>query len=334
MKKAFRIISTFAIMAMVLGLSSVFGMETSETVSMGAISTVSTPLLNQQAEREMIKQFRHDNSWLSELRSKNNWVNNDVIKIPKRGTVPNVLINNEIYPIVSNKREDSHVVISLNKYDTENTTVTEDELYALPYEKTSDVQMQHREELEDVTAEHGLHSLSPAQNTSTTPVIECTGAEVDGRKTLKSADLVTLKGKLDKLKVPKKGRVLVLCSDHVSDLLNEDRTFYQQYHNAKDGVLSPNYYGFKLYESTYNPTYFVDAGDANTIKKVAFDAVSGDLQASICFHKKTATKARGSVKRFMKKADDSPEMRESTIGFRVWFIAVAIKDEGVGAIVG
>src|SRR5690606_21683515 len=220
-----------------------------------AVTPVALPLLDQQAEKELIKQFRHDNSWLSELRSKNNWVNKDVIKIPKRGAAPAVLINNNVYPIASNNREDSHVILSLNKYDTENTTVTDDELYALPYEKTSDVQSQHREELEDVTAQHALHAIAPSAITATTPVLEVTGEAVNGRPTLSSKDVIGLKEKMDKLNVPKAGRILVLCPEHVSDLLAEDRTFYQQYHNAKDGSLTTMYYGFKIYEANYTPTY-------------------------------------------------------------------------------
>ena len=113
-------------------------------------------LKNILAEKELINNFRHDNTWLETLTPKPQWVGNDAIKIPKRGTAPKVLINNQIYPIQSNKREDGHIIVALNKYDTENTTVTDDELNALPYDKLGDVQQQHREELEDKTAEHAL----------------------------------------------------------------------------------------------------------------------------------------------------------------------------------
>mgnify|MGYP003133718759 CR=1 FL=1 len=333
MKKIFKYLLVSLLFIAATVTAHAFGMTDNSGMAL-AVTPVAAPLLNQQAEKELIKQFRHENTWLSELRSKNNWVNADVIKIPKRGAAPTVLINNNVYPISSNNREDSYVTLSLNKYDTENTTVTDDELYALPYEKVSDVQMQHREELEDVTAEHALHSLAPSLDTATTPVIECTGTAVNGRPTLTSKDIVTLKGKLDKLNVKRAGRILVLCSEHVSDLLNEDRVFYQQYHNAKDGTLSTNYYGFKIYESTYTPTYVEDAGNGNANTKTAFGAVAGAKVASICFHKDWAVKATGSVKRYLRDAAQDPEMRENTLGFRLWFIGLAIRDEGVGAIIG
>lgn len=296
-------------------------------VQMAGVTPVALPLLNETAEKEMLKKFRHDNSWLGLLKSKQSWVDNDVIKIPKRGAAPTVLINNAVYPIVSAGRDDTHVVLSLNKYETTNTTVTAAELYALPYEKVSDVQEQHREELEGKTGQHALHSIAPASNTATTPVLVCTGAVDGARPTLTSKDVALMKKKLDKLQVPKEGRILVLCPDHVADLLNEDRTFQTQYHNAIDGMLSKSYYGFMMFESTYNPTY-----TAGT--KVAFGAVDGAQMASIVMHNKTCFKATGTVTRYARPKELDPENRRHTIGFELYFIGIAIRDEGVGAIIG
>ena len=327
MKNVFKILLVSLLFVAATVVAYATGMADKSDVLMAGVTPVAAPLLNQQAEKELIKQLRHDNSWLGELKSKNNWVAQDVIKIPKRGLAPDVIINNNIYPIAKNEREDSHVILSLNKYETENTIVTDDELYALPYEKISDVQQQHREELEDKTAQHALHSISPTSNTNTTPVLTVTGAADNGRPTLASKDLIALKEKFDKLNVPKQGRILVLCPEHVSDLLNEDRTFYQQYHNAKSGDVTMTYYGFKIYESNYTPTY---TGGS----KQAFGAVSGAQVASIALHKNWAVKATGTVKRYMRDAATDPENRESVIGFRLWFVAVAIRDEGVGALIG
>jgi hypothetical protein len=325
MKKLFKFLFAFLFIAVTAVAYATGHIE--KTHLAYAVTPVAAPLLNQQAEKEMIKQLRHDNSWLSELKSRNNWVSQDVIKIPKRGLAPAVLINNNVYPIAKSGRDDSHVILSLNKYDTENTVVTKDELYALPYEKVNDVQVQHREELEDKTAQHALHSIAPSENTSTTPILTVTGTADGGRPTLCSKDVVALKKKFDKLNVPKSGRILVLCPEHVGDLLNEDRTFYQRYHNTKAGEVAIEYYGFKIYEANYTPTYTAGV-------KQGFDAVGGSQVASIAMHKNWAVKATGTVERFMNEASTNAEYRESVIGFRLWFIACAIRDEGVGALVG
>ena len=298
-------------------------------MALAAATVVALPIKNELAERELIKKFRHENTWLTEVRSKNNWVNNDVIKIPKRGLAPKVLINNKVYPIVSNKRDDTHIVVSLNKYETENTTVTDDELYALPYEKLSDVQQQHREELEDKTAEHALYSLAPSKHSTQTPLLETTGADDGaGRKKLVSDDLVGLKTRLDSLNVPKQGRILVLCPNHVADLLKEDREFKTRYQNAKQGTIAEQYYGFKVYEANYTPSY------DKKLVKLKFDASATDARsASVVFHKRTTAKATGSVKRYSRDAKQTPEYRENKIGFRLWFVCVAIEDLGQAALV-
>jgi hypothetical protein len=309
-------------------ISHALGYSTSGVqIAAVGITAVPLPPLNTTAEKEMLKKFRHSNTWLDALKSKQSWVDNDVIKIPKRGTDPTVLINNTIYPIVSNGRADTHVVLSLNKYETTNTTVTAAELYALPYEKVSDVQEQHREELEDKTAQHALHSIAPNSNLAITPVLTCTGPVSGSRPTLSYKDVARMKLALDKLRVPKAGRIIVLCADHVADLLAEDRTFTTQYHNAIDGVLAKSYYGFTIYESTYNPTY---SGGT----KVAFGAVDGPQVSSVVLHDKTCFKATGTITRYARPKDLDPENRRHTIGFELYFIGIAIRDEGVGALIG
>lgn len=297
-------------------------------VVMATLAVVPLPVRDELAEKEMIKKFRHDNTWLSEVPSKQAWVNNDVIKIPVQGAAPNVLINNNTYPIASNNREDGHVVVSLNKYDTENTTVTDDELYALPYEKVNDVQQQHRVELEDKTAEHALHAIAPDANNADTVILETTGtADSNGRKALTTADIIRYKKELDKRNVPLSGRILVLSPDHVADLLVEDITFATRYQNMSAGAIVQNFYSFKVYEATYGPAY------DGSLEKLPFESATPGRMASVVFHKRSVAKATGTVKRYSRAAKDDPEYRENTLGFRLWFIGVAYRPEGIGAIV-
>lgn len=288
-------------------------------------------LKNELAESELIKKFRHIGTWLAQITSKNKWVSNDVIKIPRRGASPTVLINNNVYPIVSDDREDDFITLALNKYDTTNTTVSDDELETLPYEKVNDVQVDHREELEEKTANHALHSIAVAADSETTPVMETTGADDGtGRKRLTTNDIIAYKKKLDVLKVPTKGRMLILCPDHVADLLVEDLTFKNSYQNIKDGLISQSYLGFQVYEDVV-PVYYKDV--AGTLTKEAFDAVPTGNAASVVAFLPSLKKATGTAKRYIRSAESDPENRTNTVGFRLYFICVATKDEGMGAIV-
>lgn len=283
------------------------------------------------AERELIKHFRHSGTWLDRVPSKNKWVGNDVIKLNEIGADPEVLINNNTYPIAVAQRTDTSTAISLFKYDTTNTKITDDELNALPYDKPGSVQEQHRETLEEETQAHALHSLAPVANTADTPVIKTTGAAVDGigsRLRLTYKDLVNYKTTLGKLKIPKKGRILVLCADHVADLLLEDKALNVQYNNHKTGAITQNYCGFEIYEDIYSPVY-----DKTTLAKIAFGSVTPGVEASVFFLSKRTAKARGTVKRYQRDASTDPENRETVVGFRLYFLAIPTSLKGQGAII-
>ena len=289
-------------------------------------------LNNELAEKEMIKKFRHESSWLSELRSKNNWVSNDVIKIPRQGADPTVLINNATYPIASNNIADDYITVSLNKYETVNETVTDDELYALAYEKVNETQEKHRLTLEDKTAEHAIFSLAIPNATATTPVLVTTGPvnPATSQKRLTTTDLTNLWAELTKKGVPLQGRVIVLSPDHAADLMHEDASRTREWGGDwQEGKVPVQHAGFRLWCANYTPYY----DEVLTVwTRQAFGSTTG-RQASIVFYKPNAIKARGTVKRYAVSADQNPTMRENVIGFRVWFIAVGIKDEGFAAIV-
>ncbi|TLP81362.1 hypothetical protein [Maribacter sp. ACAM166] len=291
------------------------------------VSVAMALAMNEYAEKELIKQFRHTGSWLARVPSKNQWVNNDVIKLTEIGADPTVLINNSTYPIAVSARADDSVAVSLYKYDTENTKITDDEVYALPYDKPGSVQAQHRETLEEATEAHALHSLAPSGNTANTPIILTTGATIGTRKRLISADLIIYKKTLDLLKIPKAGRCLVLSADHMADLLLEDKALELQYHNHKEGAIAANYYGFEIYESIHSPVY-----DAS-LDKIAYGSVTEGRAASVLFHVKASAKARGSVARYMAMAKDDPQNRQTVVGFRLYFLAIPLRALGQGAIV-
>jgi hypothetical protein len=319
----FAFVAVFAVFSTTEAAAGTVAMASGFTASSGA-------KLNEYAEKELIKHFRHAGTWMMRIPSKNAWVNNDVIKLNQIGADPAVLINNNTYPIATSSRTDSNVAIALYKYETENTKITDDELYALPYDKVGSVQEQHRETLEERTLEHGLHSLAVYEDTAETPVLETTGADDGtGRLKMKKLNILTLKNKLDKLKVPLSGRILVLNADHLKDLLEEDLAFAQRYENHKEGSIGKQY-GFEIYESVYSPTY-----DTTNLQKKAFDAApaAGDRNASVAIYTKNAAKARGTVKRYKREAADDPENRETVVGFRLYGIVIPIKWTGFGAIV-
>lgn len=268
---------------------------------------------------EMIKTFRTDPEslgWMQRIRSYNEHVKQDVIHFTEIGGDPRVLVNNTTYPIAITALEDADRPISLDKFDTEATPVTDDELHAISYDKMASVQERHRDALRESIAEKAIHAIAPDENEKEVPVIRTTGAN----GALLPADLISLKRVLDKMKVPKKDRILVLSSDHVNDLLLTDQKFKEQYNlNTTDGKVA-RLYGFDIYEYEGTP-YFTKEG-----KKLAWGALPGDtdLQSSVAFYAGRMMKAYGSTSFYHSEAAKDPLYHRNLVNFRQWGICLPL----------
>jgi hypothetical protein len=280
--------------------------------------------------QELRKQFKDmDDSFLAPIQSYDDKVNNDVINFTEIGADPNVLIDNTTYPIVVNTRTDVGLPVSLHKLDTENTKITDDELFALAYDKKSSVRKQHMEALMRANLKLGAHSLAPSADNANTPVIQTTGATVGHRKKLLVADLVTYKRLIDALEIPLESRYLVLCSDHVNDLIETDQAFRDRYYNTENGKLIKNIYGFGIWESLHTPKYV-----GTTYAKKAFGsaAAATDISSSVFYSNLNNMKALGSTGIYYRDAQLDPENRMSVFGARQYAIVSPVTTKGAGAI--
>ena len=90
----------------------------------------------------MIKAFRTDPEglgWYSKIRSFDQYVEKDVIHFVNIGGDPTVLVNNTSYPLEIEELEDGDKAVTLDKYQTKPTRITDDELYSLSYDKKATV---------------------------------------------------------------------------------------------------------------------------------------------------------------------------------------------------
>lgn len=282
---------------------------------------------------EMVKAFRNsveNIGWLAKIRSYDQYAENDVIHFVNIGGDPDVLVNNTTYPIEVQNLADADKPIALDKYQTKATRITDDELHAISYDKMASVIERHREAIDQTKYSRAIHALAPASHTELTPVLLTTGAlSADGtRKMLIRSNLISLKKAYDKLKVPSSGRVLVLCPDHVADLLETDQKFADQYYNYTSGKIA-NMYGFEVFEFVDNPYFKQDK------TKLAYGAVPGvgEFMASVSFFAPRMMKATGSTKSYLSEAKDNPTTQENLVNFRHYFITLPLKNEAIGAIV-
>ena len=256
-------------------------------------------------------------------------VNNEVIHLVDVGGDPDVLVNNTTYPIPVQDLTDGDIAIGLDKFQTKATRVTDDELYAISYDKFGSVVDRHREAIVTVKYKKFAHALAPYGHTAKTPVIQTSG-EADtasGRKKITPKDIVALKRAFDNMEVPEDGRVLVLCPDHVNDLLEQDQSFKEQYYNYTSGKLM-NMYGFEVY-TFVNAPYFNKNG-----VKLAYNATptATDHKGSFAFYRPRMFRAQGTTKMYYSEAVTNPTTQENLVNFRNYDIVLPKKMEAIGAI--
>lgn len=255
-------------------------------------------------------------------------VDNEVIHLVDVGGDPDVLVNNTTYPIPIQDLTESDIPIGLDKFQTKATRVTDDQLYALSFDKFSADVERHGNSILTVKYKKAAHALAPYSHTDKTPVIATSGAaDPSGRRKMIVQDIIALKRAFDNLEVPEDGRILVLCPDHVNDLLEQEQTFKDKFYNYTTGKLL-NMFGFEVY--TYvNCPYFTKEG-----VKVAYNATPAatDLKGSFAFYRPLMFKAEGSTKMYYSEARTNPQTQESLVNFRHYYIVLPKKQLAIGAI--
>ena len=263
--------------------------------------------------------FYPDGAWLNELTSMDHMVDNNTINLSQVGADPQVVENNNVYPLTPTQRTDSGIAIPLATFDTLPTHVTNVDELETAYNKCESVANQHVNSLRKVASTSAAYNISPASNTVNTPVLKTTGADRgDGKKRLTYGDMLKLRTAFNKGNLPITGRVLVLCPEHEEDLLLADADRYNRM--MERGELS----GFKVYTFTENALY-----DPATGQKQPKGAASGN-ESSFAFVKTEVMRAMGTIEGEPEKSWG--QWRGWIIGFQMRFVAMPFRNYGIGAI--
>lgn len=257
------------------------------------------------------------------------------------GVDPAIIINNAAYPIAGAARTDRDVPLSLDKVETENTLVTDDELEALPYDKNNSVLNQHQGTLSEGIVEIGTHRLAPDADTATTPIVPTSGAADLTNPLLKAmtiADITSLQLKFNELRIPQRDRVLVLDPKHVRDIALADEAFRDQYHVIQSGR-PVDMYGFRIYMYTANPFFQGDVL-ANYAKQAYGTVYNNGIgaaavrhrHASIAYYAPRMFKAMTTPKMYLDRAENNPQFRRSEVGFRMYFVAQSKLPQSLAAV--
>lgn len=257
------------------------------------------------------------------------FVNYNTINLGDAGVDPDVLINNNTYPIATVERTDSPLTISLDRYRTKNTVVRDAEAVQLAYNKLESVIRGHRSKIAETVLAKATHAWAPAADGAYTPVFETGGVDrADGsnRKALTVKDVAKARRMFDKLKVPQAGRVLVLCPEHQEDLINADAQLFKAFANQRTGDIL-QLFGFDIYVSTLTATYNSTTGAKENFGAAA---ASTDSPSSLFYHENEVMRADGDTEMFARLRD--PEQDGDIVGFGKRFISMPIRGKYQGSI--
>jgi len=274
---------------------------------------------------QIMEGFYPDSSFLKYGRDFSQLVDNNAINLAEAGVDPRVLINNTTYPIPVAQREDTPIRVELDKFETENTLVRRPEVIQYSYIQLDSVLMGHRNQLRAKTAEKAAHAYAPDSDSPYSPVISTTGAANGTRKTMTFEDVLALKERFDNMEIPVEERYLVLHPSHVTDLIRLDVKGFKNLTDIVDG--QPNRFaGFGVLQFSRMPVYNLD-----TMEKIPWGAATAGAFCSFAFQAGEIMKADGDV--FMYITENDPKERATIVGFDKRFIAVPIRNKGIGAIV-
>ncbi len=254
----------------------------------------------------------------------------NIVYIPTTDFAPEVLINNNTYPLNAVEYEDGTIQISLDKYTPEVVTLSDDQVMGASYDKIDAATRSTVTAISEKKYAKAIHSIAPMSNKDATPVLLTTGDVVSGHKRLIYDDLVALKAALDNQSIPADNRRLVLCTDHWNDLLLDRKNFGDQLVNYKEGTPAPKIAGFELYQYIDNPYYTVA-----TKTKIAYGAVPTDAEqrASVAYWTKNIGKKTGITKQYFVPSAMNPRNQSNELGYRHYYVATRKQEKAVGAIV-
>ena len=275
-----------------------------------------------------MKNFYPDSSFLRYSLDFSHLTENDAINMTEVGLDPVVLINNNTYPIVINQRIDKPIRIPLDKFETENTLVRRPEVIEYAYDQLESVLRGHRSILRARTAEKAAHAYAPLEDTPFTPVIATTGDIYFDRKRLTVENILSLKERFDNADVPLEDRYLVLHPSHLTDLILFDVKSFKDITDLVNGQ-PKRFAGFGILQFSKPAIY-----DSSTMEKKEFGVAANpatDTFCSFAFQAEEVMKADGDV--YMYAREDDPEERGTIVGFDKRFIAMPVRNKGIGAIV-
>jgi hypothetical protein len=265
----------------------------------------------------------------------------NLIYIPTSDFEPTVLIDNDVYPLAIEEYTDDSVVVSLRKFQSLPTSISDDAIIGSSYDKIDSATEGHTNAILKKKYRAAIHALAPAANTVATPVLVSTGRtgrfkadgseiilSVGGRLRLTFLDLVDFRAAcvLAGIDFDLNMVRLVLCDLHWGDLCS-DRENFDALVSYVTGNPAPVILGFKMYNYSNCPAY-------NGTNKLAFGAIPTptQYQASVAFYEGIVAKKTGFTKQYFRPANIDTTTQTNLLNYRHYYMVVPKRLKYIAAI--
>jgi hypothetical protein len=143
-------------------------------------------------------------------------------------------------------------------------------------------------------------------------------------------DILAIKERFDNADIPLEDRFLVLHPSHLTDLILLDVKTFKDITDIVNGV-PKKFAGFSILQFSKTAKY-----DTDTLEKIPFvdnqvEPGTNETFCSFAFQSGEVMKADGEVYMYIREND--PEQRGTIVGFDKRFIALPIRNKGIGAII-
>ena len=174
---------------------------------------------------EIAEKLFPNNSIVNESKNDDMYATADVVKLPIAGASPDVLKNNNTYPLTPVRRVDTVLEYPVDKLETRPTVIAGLETLGLSYDKRLSVQSGHVASLNTQAATYVIHKWSPtgtgAQILRTTggdrPAIASGASGV--RKLIELDSIISASEILDGLDISEDGRIVFFPAKMKNDLM-------------------------------------------------------------------------------------------------------------------
>lgn len=279
--------------------------------------------------------------WIRESVNHDSYVNHEKVSVPNSGSLPAIEVNPTVFPLAISQRTDVTVEYDLAQYATLPTLVQDWEEILASYNKRASVLSQHAGIINDRVALGTAYSWAVSAAGDTGRIVRTSGANgttlapgASGtRKIITREDIANAALVLDRDKVSKQGRILLMESGMFYDLFKDTNLITA---DVMGRVTLPTgmpfqIHGFQIY--TYNYPVIYDNTTVPVKKAIGAASASTDNLSCLFFQRDYVANALGAVKVYA--TEDEGTLLGSYFNAMVLHAGAILRTnkEGVGAIV-